>query len=268
MRIPASGSAAPEAIVAGLYQKGTTTWSYFIRQPVPSPDGSSLAFVSDGPDATKSDVVLQFYDLATGTMTSAGLAENRPLGHQDPAWSPDGATLLYVKDGRDGARGAPTIMRYNVATKKASVLAGPGYLAPAWSADGRFVAATRTDAFGTDVVVLDAKTGVELLRVTNDGRSFSPVWSPFGDALAYLRIDRGVVDLVLVHLGGTAPDWTIGETLPLTSAAGLDAGSRPGWFVPPELLPTPPPSPTPVEPSPTASGSPTPGGSPAASATP
>jgi len=224
MRIGPDSDAPPETIVAGLYQKGSTTWSYFIRQPVLSPDQSRIVVVSDGLDATKSDVVLQFFDPLTGALTPAGLAENRPLGHQDPAWSPDGTSILYVKNGRDGSRGAPVIMRYTVVGGTTSVLAGPGYVQPDWSPDGRFVAATRTDGFGTDVVILDGITGIELLRITNDGASFAPAWSPAGDA----------------------PDWTLGGILPLTDAAGLDAGSRPDWYIPPEQLPVPTPSPTPI----------------------
>ncbi len=246
MRIHPDDDSPPETIVAGLYQKGTATWSYYLREPVLSPDMTRLALVSDGPDATKSNVVLQFFDLATLNLTSAGAAENRPLGHQDPAWSPNGATLLYVRNGRDGSRGAPFLMRYAVPTGLSSILAGPGYIAPAWSRDGRFIVATQTDGLGTDVVILDASTGAELLRVTNDGQSFAGTWSPAGDAIAYLRIDGGVVDLQLVTLVGPAPDWTLGETLPLTDAAGLDAASRPYWYIPPDQLPEPTPTPTPI----------------------
>jgi len=246
MRFGPDDASPPQAIVAGIYQKGTATWSYYIREPVLSPDMTRLALVSDGPDPTKSNVILQFLDLATLNLTSAGAAENRPLGHQDPAWSPDGAELLYVRNGRDGSRGAPFLMRYDVPTGMSSILAGPGYIAPAWSPDGRFVVATQTDGLGTDVVILDASTGVELLRVTNDGQSFSGTWSPAGDAIAYLRIDGGVVDLQMVTLAGPGPDWTLGRTLPLTDAAGLDAASRPYWFIPPDQLPEPTPAPTPI----------------------
>jgi hypothetical protein len=37
-----------------------------------------------------------------------------------------------------------------------------------------------------------------------------------------------------------------GDRIQLTISAGLDAGSRPGWWVPEDLIPTPPPSPTPA----------------------
>jgi dipeptidyl aminopeptidase/acylaminoacyl peptidase len=255
MRIHPDGDSPPEAIVAGLYQKGSATWSYFIREPVLSPDMTRLALISDGPDPTKSDVILQFFDLATGQLTSAGAAQNRPLGHQDPAWSPDGARVLYVRNGREGSRGAPFLMRYAVPTGKSSALAGPGYIAPGWSPDGRWIVATQTDGLGTDVVILDASTGAELLRVTNDGQSFSGTWSPAGGAIAYLRIDGGVVDLQMVTLAGPGPDWTLGRTLPLTDAAGLDAASRPYWFIPPDQLPEPTPTPTPT-PTPGLSASP------------
>ena len=255
MRVDPDSEAAPETILSGLYEKGTTVWSYFLRQPVVSPALDRLAVVSDGPDPFDSNVVLQLVDLTARTLVRTGVVETKPLGHQDPAWSPDGSSLLYVRNGRDGARGAPLLMRLDLASGTAALVAGPGYTAPSWSPDGRFIAATRTDGFGTDVIILEAATGIELLRLTTGGHSFSPAWSPAGDAVAYLDIDRGVVDMMLQPLAGSGPGWTLGEILPLTQAAGLDAASRPSWYIPPEELPKPTPSPTPPA-TPTPSGAP------------
>jgi Tol biopolymer transport system component len=245
LRINADGSGQPQVLVTGEVKRGTYTWSYFIREPAISPDGTTAAIVTDGPDPTNSDIVVKLLDLATARLSALRLLESQGLGHQDPAWSPDGKTLLYVENAREGAQGTPAILRYNVTTGKSTALTGPGYTAPAWSRDGRFVAATKTSSFGTDVVILDAKTGAELLRVTKDGNSFSPVWSPKGDAIAFFRLENGVVDLYLVPLTGTAPSWTAGDPLALTISAGLDAASRPSWFVPADQLP-PPPTPTPL----------------------
>ena len=41
---------------------------------------------------------------------------------------------------------------------------------PSWSPDGRYVAVTKTSTLGTDVAILDARTGNEVLRLTNDGQ--------------------------------------------------------------------------------------------------
>lgn len=245
VKMNADGSGTPEVLLTGRVKKGSSLWSYFIREPSISPDGGTMAVVSDGPDPTKSDIVLKLLDLATGKLTNPKVAETQSLGHQDPAWSPDGKFVLYVRNAREGGRGTPAIYRYTVATGKSAALTGPGYTAPAWSRDGRYVAATRTSQFGTDVVILDAKTGVEVLRVTRDERSFSPVWSPKQDALAYLHVEHGVVDLVEVSLKGTAPNWELGVPLSLTITAGLDAESRPAWFIPADQLP-PLPTPTPA----------------------
>jgi Tol biopolymer transport system component len=245
MRIAADGSGQPESLLTGRVQRNANTWSYFIREPSISPDGLTAAIITDGPDPVRSDVVAKLVTLADGTITNPKLPESQSLGHQDPAWSPDGKTLLYVRNAREGARGTPAIYRYNLATGKSTALTGPGYTAPSWSRDGRYVAATKTSPFGTDVVILDAKTGAELLRVTSDENSFSPAWSPKGDALAFFRVQHGVVDLYLVPLTGTAPDWTAGEPLALTISAGLEAESRPAWFIPADQLP-PLPTPTPA----------------------
>ena len=237
MRVPADGSGKPERLLLGRYRSGSSTWFYWIRQPVLSPNNRTVALISDGPNPTASGIVLQFFDLQTEKLTKAAVAAGVQLGHQDPAWRSDGKILLYVKNGRTGAKGAPQIMRLTVATKKSAAVTGPGYLSPAWSPDSRYIAAVRTDSFGTDVVVLDAKTGAEILRVTNDDHSFAPVWSPAGDAIVFLHLEGSIVDLHMVKLDGTAGSWTVSPVTPLTNVSGLDAASRPSWFVPASELP-------------------------------
>lgn len=264
MRIRPDGT-GEEALLSGRFRQGRYTWFYWIRQPDPGPDGRPIALVSDGPDPSKADVVLQLYDPTTKELTrAAGARQTAPFGHQDPAWRPDGGVIAYVRNDRNGRAGAPSIWRYDPATNRSAAVTGPGYLAPAWSPDGRYLAATKTGPFGTDVVVLDARTGTELLRVTDDGRSWSPTWSPRGDAIAFFTVRGQIVDLRMVSLEGGGPDWRLGEALDLTEVSGLDGASRPDWFIPAsELSPSPAPSAGPSggasgEPS----GSPSPAGSP------
>lgn len=242
MRVKSDGSSPPEPLLTGRVKSGQLIWAYFLRQPVVSPDGSTIIVVTEGPDPTKSDTVLKMFDPATGRLTSLNAPESPPLGHQDPAWSPDSRYLAFVKNVRDGTRGAPVIMRYDMTTKKAVAITGPGYTSPSWSPDGRYLAATRTTSFGTDIVVLDAVNGTELLRVTTNGSSFDPVWSPAGDTIAYLSLTGGVTDLWSEGVTTAGTPALKGKPLQLTIAAGLDAASRPGWWIPANLLPTPAPT--------------------------
>jgi Tol biopolymer transport system component len=264
MRVAADGSGQPQSVFAGRVNQGRYSWAYWIRDPVLSPDGRTLAVGSDGRNPLQSDVVIQLLDIKTLKLTKPKLAENSPFGHQDPAWSPDGNTLLYVKNARDGARGTPAIYRYDIATGRSRAVTGTGYLAPAWSRDGRWIAATRTDSFGTNVVILDASTGTEVMRLTEDGDSWSPVWSPKGDAIAYLHVEGHIIDLRMIALSGTGPGWNADKPINLTEVSGLDGASRPGWFIPPAQLP-PLPTPTPAQPP---SGSAGPNGSPSVVTTP
>ena len=245
MQVNADGSGDPARVLSGKVTINGRTWHAWIREPVVSPDGTTLAMVSDRPDPSRSDVVLQLYDLITKKSTIPKIAETPPLGHQDPTWRPDGKALLYVRNGRNGARGAPAIYRLDVAKGKANALTGPGYLEPAYSPDGRYVAATKTSSFGNDLVILDAANGRELMRLTNDGSSWAPVWSPIGDSIAFLHIQGQIVDLKLIRLDGDAPNWTVKDVTSLTEVSGLDGSSRPDWFVPADQLPAP--TPTPVQ---------------------
>ena len=112
MRVKADGSGEVETVINGKVTANGRTWQSWIRQPVLSPDGQTLAMVSDRPDPSNDDVVLQFYDLTTKKTRVPKLAETPPLGHQDPDWRPDGKELLYVRNGRDGPKGAPVIYRW------------------------------------------------------------------------------------------------------------------------------------------------------------
>jgi len=236
-RVKADGSGQPQRLLSGQVRSGSNRWSAWIRQPTVSPDGKTVALVTDAPDPDNSNVVLQFFDLARDRLTRAGVPEVGVLGHQDPEWRPDGKQLLYTMNDRDGAKGAAVIMRYDPKTKAARALTTRGYMQPSYSPDGRFIAATRTNPLGTDVVILNASNGNELLRITNDDTSWGPSWSPAGDAIAFLHIEGQTVDLRLAKLEGNGPAWTVAETVNLTEVSGLDPASRPDWYIPPALLP-------------------------------
>lgn len=252
MRIKAEGNEPAVRLKTGFFKKGSRSWSAWMRQPVLSPDGRSIALVTDLPNPDDSNVVLQFFDVATKKLTRAGVKENGVLGHQDPEWRSDGKLLFYTQNGRDGSRGAPVIMRYATKDKKARALTTTGYMQPSISPNGRYVAATRTTTRGTDVVILDSNNGQELLRVTKDDASWAPTWSPAGDGIVFLHIVGQTVDLHLAKLEGTGPSWTVTETLSLTEVSGLDASSRPDWYIPAALLPAVP-TPAPSSAAPTVS---------------
>jgi Tol biopolymer transport system component len=241
-----------EAILSGLYRTGPNdkyAWSYFIRDPAVAPNGKTVAVVSDGPDPTKSNIVLGQVNVARQRLTPLGLAENPPFGHQDPAWSPDGKYLLYVRNTRKSGRGSPAIWRYDPAKKKASQLSRPGYTEPLYSPDGKYLVATKTTSLGTDIVILGAGSANELLRVTADGRSWGGAWSPDGTQIAFLRLAGSTTDLQVATIEKDASgNLAVAETEALTEFSGLDAESRPAWWGPrpvPAATPTPAVTPAP-----------------------
>lgn len=243
-RVHPDGSGRQE-LISGLYHAGAgnqLTWFRWYRQPVVSPDGGRLALVSDAPDPTRRDVVLQFYDLTTKQLTTAPVGENAPLGHQDPKWRPDGKAVAFVMNGHDGSRGTPVIYVYDLTTKHARAVSGPGFMNPSWSPDGRFIAATKTSPLGTDVVILDASTGNPVLQLTNDDRSWNPTWSPAGNELVYMHLHGQIVDIRMVRLGGSAPNWSLSQQPDVTENSGIDGASQADWYIPASELPTPAPS--------------------------
>ncbi len=255
-----------EAILSGLYRTGGGRfgWSYFMRDPAVSPDGRTVAVASDGPDPTKSDVVIALVNLARKRLSPLGLPEDPPFGHQDPAWSPDGKSLaLRAERPQRGPWRADDLALRPGAPRRTSQFSQPGYTEPLYSPDGRYLVATRTSTLGTDIVVLDARNGNELLRVTNDGQSWGGAWSPDGSQIAFLRLTGLTTDLQLATLArGAIGDFSVTKVDAVTGFSGLDADSRPAWWGPP------PPPAAPASAAPSGSGAPAATGAPAGSPAP
>jgi Tol biopolymer transport system component len=257
-RMAAAPGAAASAIESSLYSlPAGGQYFYGLWQPALSPDGRTFVLLSDAPDPFTNSVALSLLPVGGGALTRLPVGEatyyGYGLGQNDPQWSPDGSAIAYTYNDKSGAYGAPRIALYDVKAKTAKFLTTNGYAQPSWSPDGRYLAAVRSTARGRDLVILDATTGKLLATLTHDARSFAPTWSPAGNQIAFLRAIGSTIDLQLLTLGGTAPRFTVSRDEPLTSQSQLDGTSRPVWYIPPSLIPTP----APVTPSPAiASGAP------------
>jgi len=242
-RMPASGGSTT-VIRSGLYSWSGRRFTFFygLWQPAVSPDGKTVALITDGPDPFSDDYELALLATTDGRLNRASVAEDFGLGHNDPAWSPDGRVIAYTYNHRNGILAAPRIAIEDVRAGTSRFLTSYGYAEPSFSPDGRSIVAITTGARGEDVVILDASTGAVQLRVTSDGGSFQPVWSPAGDQIAFLRTDGLSIDLWVSTLSGSGTNFSVTGMEPLTSQSGLDGTSKPSWFVPGSEMLSPPPS--------------------------
>jgi Tol biopolymer transport system component len=221
-----------------MFPLGGGQWHRWVLQPDVSPDGRTIALVSDGKDGYD-EVLLSLMSIRGQDLRQVQAARYiEGQGHNDPEWSPDGTKIAYTYNNQSGQIGVPRIAIWDVGSDREPRQLRGRYANPSWSPDGRFLAAERTDGSGRDIVILDVQNGSEVVRLTNDGDSFSPTFSPAGDQVAYLHRDGLDVDLWIMTLD-PARGYELLERKPVTEDGSLDAASPPAWFIPPDQLAAP-----------------------------
>ncbi|MBM3265933.1 MAG: PD40 domain-containing protein, partial [candidate division Zixibacteria bacterium] len=164
----------------------------FDLHPVFSPDGTRLAYLSNG-DSDFAITTIWILDLKTGKRT-----DTRERATTSFSWTPDGRSLVYGR-----RRGAfYDLYRYDTDDKEARRLsANLRVRDPQVSPDGKTVAFIRTEDGTTQVglIAIDG-TGARYLTRNNDGTVYyTPRWSPDGKKLAvsvFRGLDRdiGLID--------------------------------------------------------------------------
>lgn len=236
MRMTSEGKKLKKVYDA-LIRAPSGPWFSHVLQPDVSADGSTVAVVSDGPDGN-GPVELHLIGARNGRMRKVAAPAQGDLGHNDPAFSPDGRKLAFTYNHAQGDIGLPKIAiltcrsRRDCSRGRLKVLR-QGYAHPSWSPDGRWLAAEATRGDGRDIVILDPSSGDVRVALTNDGDSFAPVVSPAGDQIAYLHRDGVDVDIRVMDLA-FAEDGTISLLAdhPVTQDGNIDGESPPNWFIP------------------------------------
>ncbi len=165
-----------------------------------SPDGRRLAFVAQvgGRDA------LYIYDVPRRRVVRRITVELDAV--RNPTFSPDGERVAFT--GLSG--GISDLYVVDVRGERFQQLTDDKYadLHPAWSPDGRHIAITTDRGEGTDFDELAygnfriglysfARSDVELLPYQEDGKNVNPVWSPDGEAIAFVSDRTGVNDIFI-----------------------------------------------------------------------
>lgn len=219
----------PETIlVTGLRTRSASGFHLVAWQDSPalSPDGTRFAVVVDAGNGSSDLEIYDAKSIAARPLRTAALSAGANLA--DPAWSPDGRTIVVTSY----TLGVPRLLLVPSDGRAATPLAidreGEPYRA-SYSPDGKWLVYTLRGASGNDVRAVEIATGRDV-ALTTDGKSWNGVFSPDGASIAFLRESGGSIDVYAMELGGALDGvGTPKAPVKLTRGEGIDGQSRLAW---------------------------------------
>jgi Tol biopolymer transport system component len=198
-------------------------------------DGSGRTVVASAPasdpawspDGTRIAYVRGTRSPSVFVANADGSRERRVAEGATPAWSPDGSRLVVSRRGSVGAD-LWVIDVSSGAERRLSRTDKPER-DPAWSPDGRTIAFVRSEARGGDGIYAVRPDGRGLRRLTRSSHElFGPAWSPDAKHIAFVRNDerRAVADLYVMNADGRGQK-PLGKALTLDPQASFASG--PAW---------------------------------------
>jgi TolB protein len=150
------------------------------------PQGDELAFVRLRPTSRE---LLYEYEVWVRDVRRrrARLVAGSRGSHEEPSWSPNGATLAYTESRASGRGVTSTIHVVRLdGTSRRALTDGSS---PAWSPDGReiaYVHASSAPDGGLDGIRAVSADGARIRHITS-GWDYAPTWSPTGTMIAFGR---------------------------------------------------------------------------------
>jgi Tol biopolymer transport system component len=164
------------------------------RRPVYSPDGTSIAFDSDG-DGDREILVAN----ADGAGIPEQLTDNVGPLDQGPSWSATGILFTSFRDGVDN------LYTMNTDGTGQTILVDTGQhdYQPDWSPDGtRIVFTQQAFGGGDNIFVVNADGVTGLQQLTTNGTDMDPTWSPDGNWIAFSSERAGNRDIYVMTADG------------------------------------------------------------------
>jgi len=202
--------------------------------PVPSPDGSKIAFIRLDPETCEGCLIAARYNLAVMNVDGSELHVVQPLSSNFPwfKWSPDGKFLLFFRwfplaDATRKNSGEIHLFLISVDSSTEPIDIGPTEaFSESWSPDGKWIAFGRPlvgkrNLNESKLCVVSSAAPKDVTVVDGTWNRAAYSWSPDGSALAYFKNDghshslvvarpfgNGTQSLASVHQVLSRPVWS------------------------------------------------------------
>jgi Tol biopolymer transport system component len=199
----------------GSGQQQLTNDTFFSLEPVWSPDGSKIAYVSDVNNDGNAQILIMHSDGSN----KVNLTNDANVNF-DPQWSPDGTKIAFGVTPSGGGNTGIVVMNAD-GSGQHQITNGTSDSTPSWKPDGSSIIYTCWDG-SHDQLCLVNPDGTNQSQFTNDPHAHQRAsWSPGGTKILFIYAPT----LYDNHIATMNPDGTNLQLLPTTGTNTND----PSW---------------------------------------